>query len=307
MFEAFQVGSFIIWMRLLFLILGTWLAAEFFFRLAESANLNLDHMKEKGWFYAISFFVLGRLLAVVSNYQAYLQEPFRFFIFWDGGFSFMGGAIGIGLVLFFSTRDQRATFLQWLDVLLPATMFGLAFDWLGKYMAAQSYGKPTNSFLGVIFDTPNVRYAVPIHPVQLYYFLFYVVLTFLLLLIRKHSRRAGSETLFGIVVASLGVFLLEFLRGDFGIPVFANIADFVFLGCLFVSLGVLAAVELRLSERGNMIYGISVAVITFIYVFVRRMLSFGDMQLRFSQVLAVLALFATIVYVLVHRRKYPHL
>ncbi len=294
-------------MRPVFLVLGTWLAAEFFFRLAAAANLSLQHIKEKSWVYVLSFFLCGRLMAIVSTYQAYFQSPLRIFIVWDGGFSFLGGAIGIGIVLFFATRDQRATFLQWLDVLLPATTFGLGFDWFGKFMAAQSYGKPTNFFLGMIFDTLNVRYAVPIHPVQLYYALFYFVLTFVLLLIRKHSRRAGAETLFGIICASIAVFLLEFLRGDFGIPVFATVSDFIFLGCLFVSLGVQAAIELRLSERGNFIYGMTVAVLTLIYVIGRRWLSFGDVQLRFSQVLAVLALLATVVYVVVHRRKYPHL
>src|SRR5690606_38959653 len=96
---------------------------------------------------------------------------------------------------------------------------------------------------------------VPIHPVQMYYAVFFFALTFLLLLIRKNSKRAGAETLFGIIIASVGIFLLEFLRGDFGIPVFANITDFLFLGCLFASLGVLAALELRMTQRENTIYG----------------------------------------------------
>ncbi len=294
-------------MRLVFLLIGSWIAAEFFFRLALSANLGLQHLKDKGWIFGTVFLVMGRLMAILANYQTYMKDPFRVIVVWDGGFSFLGGAIGIGVVLFFTTRDHRTTFLQWLDVLVPATTLGLAFDWLGKFMAAQSYGKPTDSFLGMIFDVPDVRYAVPIHPVQLYYFVFFAVVTFVLLLIRKNSKRAGAETFFGILFASIATFFLEFLRGDFGINVFANVLDFIFLGGLFVSLGVLAAIEFRLSERGNTIYGATVFVLTMIYVVARRWISFGDIQLRFTQVLAVLALLATVVYVVVHRRKYPHL
>jgi phosphatidylglycerol:prolipoprotein diacylglycerol transferase len=308
-FEAFTLfnGHLIVWMHVVFLLIGWWCAAEFFFRLALSSNLNLDHLRDHGFLYLIAFGVAGRLLAIVAIYQAYMQDPMRIFIVWDGGFSFLGGCIGVGVVLFFVTRDQRATFLQWLDVLLPATTLGLAFEWLGNLMAAQSYGKPTNSIFGVVFDTLNGRYAVPIHPVQLYYTIFYLVLTFLLLIIRKNAKRAGSETLVGIVLSSVAVFMLEFFRGDSAIPVFANVMDFIFLGCLFVSLGVLAAIELRLSERGNMIYGACVGVLTVAYVIGRRWFDFGSVQLRFSQVLAVLALLATVVYVVVHRRKYPYL
>lgn len=294
-------------MRLVFLLLGTWIATEFFFRLALSANLGLQHLKDQGLLFGVTFILMGRLMAILANYQTYLHDPLRMFILWDGGFSFLGGAIGVGVVMFFTTRDHRTTFLQWLDVLVPATTLGLSFDWLGKFMAAQSYGKPTDFFLGMIFDVPGVRYAVPIHPVQLYYFAFFAVLTFLLLLIRQNSKRAGAETFFGIAFSAVAIFFLEFLRGDFGINVFANFIDFIFIGGLFLSLGVYAFIELKLTERGHMIYNISLGVLTIFYVIARRWIDFWDIQLRFTQVLAVLALLATVVYVVVHRRKYPHL
>ncbi len=307
MFEAIEFGPMILWMRVVFLLLAVWLSTEFFLRLAGSASLSIQSVKDNAKWHLLAFLVMGRLLAIVANYQAYLKNFSRIFIVWDGEFSFLGGAIGIGLVLFWSTRSQRATFLQWLDVLLPATTFGLAFDWIGMFLSAQSYGKPTNRAWGIVMDTFNVRYSVPIHPVQLYYAFFYFALTFALLLIRKHSKRAGAETLLGIIAASIAVFLFEFLRGDFGIPVFAMISDFIFLGCLFVSLGILAVIEQRLSERSNLIYSSSVAALTLVYVFLRPFIEFPQYQLRFSQVLAVLALLSTVVYVVVHRRKYPHL
>ncbi|MSR67847.1 hypothetical protein EXS65_03440 [Candidatus Peribacteria bacterium] len=307
MFEAIEFGPIIIWMRVVFLLLAVWMSAEFFLRLAGSASLSIQSVKDNAKWHLIAFLAMGRLLAIVGNYQAYLKNFFRVFIVWDGEFSFLGGAIGIALVLFWSTRNQRATFLQWLDVLLPAATFGLAFDWIGMFLSAQSYGKPTNASFGIVMDSFNVRYSVPIHPVQLYYALFYFALTFGLLLIRKHSKRAGAETLIGIILASVMVFLLEFLRGDFGIPVFAMLTDFIFLGCLFGSLGVLALIEQSLSERSNLIYGSCVAVLTIAYVLSRSWIDLPQYQLRFSQVLAILALLSTVVYVVVHRRKYPHL
>lgn len=307
MFEAFEIGPVIIWFRVVFLLLAIWMATEFFMRLAHAAGLSLQGFRENARWHLLAFILGGRVLAVVSQYQAYLSSPLRIFILWDGGFSFLGGAMGIATVLFFTTRSQRTTFLQWLDVLLPATMFGLAFDWFGMFMAAQAYGKPTDVPWGVTFDTFSVRYTVPIHPVQLYYVLFYLALTFVLLLIRKNARRAGAETMIGIIIASVGVFFLEFLRGDFGIPVFAMLTDFIFMGLLFLSLGILALIEQRLTERVNTIYSGGVMLLTIAYVLLRPWIGVVQYQFRFSQVLAILALLGTVVYVVVHRRKYPHL
>lgn len=307
MFEAFQFGPIIIWLRLVFLLLAIWMSSEFFFRLATSAGLSLQSIKDDARKHVLAFLLVGRLLAVLGSYQSYLRQWYRIFIFWDGGFSFLGGALGIALVLFWSTRKQRTTFLQWLDVLFPATTFGLALDWFGMFLSAQAYGKPTNVPWGVILDTFNVRYTVPIHPVQLYYALFYFGLTFVLLLIRKNAKRAGAETLVGIIASTIAVFSFEFFRGDFGIPVFAMFTDFIFLACLISSLGVLALIEQRLTERANTIYGSVVATLTVAYVVGRTWLEFPQYQLRFSQVLSILALLTTVVYVVVHRRKYPHL
>lgn len=307
MFEAFQFGPATIWMRLAFLLLAIWASSEFFFRLSKAAGLSLQNITDDAKFHLIAFLLGGRLFAIIANYQVYAKNWLRIFIVWDGAFSFIGASLGVALVLFLVTSKQRATFLQWLDVLLPATTFGLAFDWLGMFMSAQAYGKPTNMPWGVVMDTFSVRYTVPIHPVQIYYALFYFFLTFVLLLVRKYSKRAGAETLFGIAIASLAIFLFEFMRGDFGIPVFAKLTDFIFLGCLIVSLGVLGLIETRLTERTNTLYGGIVAVLTVVYVLSRSWIELPQYQLRFSQVLAILALLATVVYVVVHRRKYPHL
>ena len=157
------------------------------------------------------------------------------------------------------------------------------------------------------YDAINVRYTVPIHPVQLYYALFYFILTFVLLVVRKYSGRAGAETLAGIVLASLATFLIESFRGDFSIFVFATKLDFVVLFALFVSLGVFAAVELALSRVGMIVYETVLIAVFGGYLFWRTHVPMATFELRFSQFLAILALLATVVYVLVHRRRYPHL
>ncbi len=307
MFQAFQIGSLILWTRLLFVLLGLWFSTDLFFRLAASANLSLQHFREHGVWYILAFFLGGRLSAMLIDYQAYLKDPFRIIVLSDGGFSFIGGALGIAVVLFFATRGHRSTFLQWLDALLPATTLGLVFDWVGAFFSGHAYGRPTNVFWGVTFDAMNVRYSVPIHPVQLYYALFYFFLTFVLLIIRKKAKRVGTETLAGIVCATLATFFLENYRGDFGIPVFANDMDFVLLVGLFLSLGFFAAFEQKLSKKFSFLYEFSVLLLAGGYLIARPFLNLETFEFRFSQLLALLALLGTIVYIVDHRRRYPYL
>jgi len=307
MFDAFSVGPFIIWIRIVFLLLGAWLSLEFFLRLAQSAHLSLQPFRDRAVAFLFAFIAGGRLLALLAEYRVYLRDPFRSFVLWDGNFSFLGGAIGIGIVLYLVTRAHRTTFMQWLDILTPAACFGLAFDWLGKFTSGQAYGRPTDMFWGVTYEAIDVRYVVPVQPVQIFYAIFFAVLTFVLLVVRKRAIRAGSETLVGIVLASVATFFFEYMRGDFAPPVFATQLDFGVLALLFVSLGLFAAVELRLSVKQTYIYEGMLVFAVLLYLWLRSMIHLPAMELRFSQFLAVLSLLATVVYVIVHRRKYPHL
>lgn len=306
MFEAVQIGPFLIWTHIVFLMLGVWLSSEFFFRLAQSAHFSLQPFLEKRWWYVGGFALGGRLIAMLTQYRVYVRNPLRIFVVWDGNFSFLGGIIGVAVVLWYVNRSSRATFLQWLDVLLPAATFGLVFDWIGKFFAGQEYGRPTDVFWGVTYDAIQVRYAVPVHPVQLYYAVFYLVLSFLLLIVRKHAKRAGGETLFGIVVAALGTMFFENFRGDFAISVFANQLDFVVLVLLFAGLAVFSLLEVRMKQWGIIAYELGMALCFGFYLYLRMQMEL-TIELRFSQLLAVLALLATVVYVVVHRRRYPHL
>lgn len=306
MFQAFELGPFLLWTRLIFILLGIWLSAEFFLRLSESANLSLQHFRDHGLWYCFAFVLGGRVVAMLAEYRVYLRDPLRTVFLTDGNFSFLGAAIGIGVVLYVTTRGQRTTFLQWLDALLPATCLGLVFSWVGSFFAGDAYGRPTDVFWGVIYDTPSVRYTIPLHPVQLYYALFYFLLTFLLLIIRKRSKRVGAETLIGIVTACVGAFVLESYRGDFSIPVFATLLDFCVLTFLFISLGVFALIENRISSKLSLSYELCLLLGTIGYMFMRAWLDLETFELRVSQLLAVLALLITVVYVVVERRKHPY-
>lgn len=318
MFEAFQIGPFLFRSYTLLLLIGIWLGVELFLRLAASEGLRVALFLKKAPWFLVAFLIGGRLLAILLLYRAYMQDSTRILIFWDGEFNVVGGFVGIVIMLYIFTRSQHSTFLRWIDALIPAFALILAFDWLGRFFGALSYGKPTDVAWGVVMESMSVRYTVPIHPVQLYYALSLFGLTFLLLLLEKRKKGkdgqrkvkassvSGVTTLLGIILASIGVIILEFMRGDFAITVFAKLSDFFFLTLLFVSLGFIAAYERRISLRYSMINSILVGLCTMAYLLLRPLITVASVEWRFSQFLAVLAILATSVYVVAHRWKYSH-
>jgi prolipoprotein diacylglyceryltransferase len=310
MFEAFYIGPFLVWSRIIFFLLGLHLTSTYIFRLAHQGNLSLKHFQDFAWYYLINFILCGRIAAIIVQSQLYARDPFRVFILWDGNFSFIGGMFGIALVLYYVTKNHRTTFLQWLDVLLPATCIGVACDWLGRMLSCTSYGRPTDSIFSYTCNSIDVRFVVPIVPVQLYYALFYFVLTFVLLAIHKYSRRAGAETIVGIVLACLFTVYMEFFRGDFSKSVFFSIYDVAVLCVLFSTLLLFAVLERKISPKIIMIGESVISLSVFAYLYARfwlKLITVSTYELRVSQFMALLVLLATVVYVIIHRQKYPHL
>lgn len=91
------------------------------------------------------------------------------------------------------------------------------------------------------------------------------------------------------------------------IPVFASYFDMIILTLLFVSLGIFAYFETRLSKRVITIAQTILLIVFGGYILMRGSLPFDTFELRFSQFLSLLGLLSTIVYVIVHRQKHPDL
>ena len=325
MFEAFQLGPFLFRTHILFLLIGVWLATELFLRTAMSENMRTTIFVRKAIWFFIAFLIGGRLLGMILFYRIYVQDPLRILVIWDGIFSVVGGCAGIAITIFVMTWDQRAVFLRWMDTLLPSIILLIAFDWIGKFFGSLSYGKPTDVLWGVAYNSIQVRYTVPVHPVQLYYAFWFFGLTVLLLILRKggsnspkssyigipkfavQNVKPGLITLVGIILGCLAVIFFEFMRGDFAVMVFAKFSDFLFLVLLFASLGMLSFYERKISHKYSMVNSALLGIGTVLYLVVRPMINIASVEWRFSQFLAVLVILSTIVYVVIHRWKYPRL
>ncbi len=134
-----------------------------------------------------------------------------------GGATFYGGLLG-ALALFppllAIRRERTVTIYDRLCDLAPCIAAGHCLGRIGCFFGGCCFGKPTDSFLGVVFPEGSMPYefyggAVAVHPTQLYEAAF---LALLALFLWKPAKRDAFPLY--LILYGIWRFFLEFLRGD---------------------------------------------------------------------------------------------
>jgi phosphatidylglycerol:prolipoprotein diacylglycerol transferase len=119
-------------------------------------------------------------------------------------------------MLWFFKKNNIPT-LPMLDVMAIVTCIVHGFGRIGCFMSGCCHGKPTDSFLSVVFTNPVCQAEplnTPLHPTQLYESGFIFTLMVALLIIKRNKKFDGQLFLIYLIAYSVGRNLLEFLRGD---------------------------------------------------------------------------------------------
>ena len=139
---------------------------------------------------------LGVILGGRIGYMLFYQIPYQFdaladnpllaLKIWEGGMSFHGGLIGVGIATWYVCRTHKVPLLRMTDIAAAATPIGLLLGRCANFINAELYGRPTNGPMGMIFPeghgsggppgafdwaTKQWIYSgaeVPRHPSQLY-------------------------------------------------------------------------------------------------------------------------------------------
>ena len=172
-------------------------------------------------FYVTLGIILGGRLGYVLFYRPlhYLQNPLDIPQLWDGGMSFHGGAIGVGLGIIWMARRHQLDWLRILDYVVCCLPFGLFLGRLANFVNAELWGRETDVPWAVRF--PEVQEGLqflgpPRHPSQLYEALLEGILLFIVLwyLFRRTRARWQPGRLTGafLLVYGLSRFVIEFYR-----------------------------------------------------------------------------------------------
>ena len=199
-------------------IVALWLVR----RWAPAAGLSRDHVENLAVWSLAGAFAGARLYFIAQNDPgAYLREPWRIFMLWEGGLAFFGGLFGAVLAAFVYVRRHAVPFARAADLFAPAIPIAAAIGRIPCWLAGMDYGTPTTVPWSVIYTHPS-SYApndgVPRHPVQLYELLGDLAIAGILLKMRGRFHE-GSPFLLYLVLFSMLRFLLFFVRGD--VPIVA--------------------------------------------------------------------------------------
>lgn len=215
-----QIGPIIVYSVWLFAGIGFLLGVFIFTYLAHKKRLNINFIYNHSFGLFISALIGARVVFVIKNFSYYFPEfntqTFMHSLFiWDKGLSLIGGLLGIvGALLYYANKEKEQT-KKWLDILTISALFALAVGHIGTFLDGSAYGNITSLPWGMIFDNPSIKYAVPIHPTQLYSFLFTSILAILLLFYyRKKRPKAGKTIYIGLGIYAVFLFLQGFIRGD---------------------------------------------------------------------------------------------
>ncbi len=178
---AFNLGSIKVhWYGLMYLVgfVGAWLLARYRANKPNS-GWRSQQVADLIFYAAVGVIVGGRLGYVLFyNLPVYAAHPLNIFQIWDGGMSFHGGMLGVGVATWIFAWTQQRSWMDVIDFVAPLVPIGLAAGRIGNFINGELWGRVTTVPWGMVY--PNAG-PLPRHPSEIYEFLLEGVVLFIIL------------------------------------------------------------------------------------------------------------------------------
>jgi len=201
--------------------------------LGKKEGISPKYVWDFGFVVIISAIIGSKVLLVITSADYYLQDLSRLFSidFLRAGGVFYGGLLGaiVGCYIF-SRLNPSVSFFRMSDIAAPAIPLGQAIGRLGCFSAGCCWGSHSELPWAVTFTNSyshnliGVPLHEPLHPIQLYESLVWLILFFVLLTALKKKFFRVPGQLLCVYLVSFGIirFLLEYLRGDLERGIYFN-------------------------------------------------------------------------------------
>lgn len=160
----------------------------------------------------VCMFIGARFFYVfIYNWDYYSVNMMELLSVWKGGLSFHGALVGLCVGGYIFARQNKIPWISVMDSVALAGTQGLFFGRLGNFINGELYGRPTNSWVGIIF--PNGGGLYPRHASQLYEAILEgLVLSAILWFMKGRTKIYGM--IGAVFVGGYGVFrfIVEFFR-----------------------------------------------------------------------------------------------
>jgi phosphatidylglycerol:prolipoprotein diacylglycerol transferase len=166
-------------------------------------------------------YVLFYMLPSANERLALAEDLTRVFKIWEGGMSFHGGLIGVGIAIYLFARRHKIPLLSLADLAAAVTPIGLGLGRLANFVNAELYGRESDAPWAMQFPVRDQTGAITHltaarHPSQLYEAFLEGLVLFVIVRFATHNKltltRPGLTT--GIFLMGYGWFrfFVEFVR-----------------------------------------------------------------------------------------------
>ncbi len=212
--------------------------------------------------------IAGGRLGFVLFYQPayYLSHPVEIPMVWQGGMSFHGGFLGVGIAALVWTGRHKVPRLSAADTIALGVPAGLMLGRIANFINNELWGRATDAPWGVVFPGPSAQDCGQIagvcarHPSQLYEAGLEGLLllgVMLLLAFRRDALKIPGQ-ITGVFLAGYGIarFIVEFFRqaDDQFITVDNPMGYVIRLGDFGLSMGQLLSLPMVLAGVALIVY-----------------------------------------------------
>ena len=209
--ELFHFAHLTIYTYAFLIGLGT-LAAVIYTKI--QAKKDFDNISLPYSFFYLIFimgFIGGKIFFYLENPKLYINDPGLLLKNFSGGFVFYGSFIFIIPAVIWYLKKKHISFWPMLDILAITTTIVHSIGRLGCFFGGCCYGKPTDSFTGMVFPGTH---GTAVHPTQLYESLGVLAIMIILLQLKKRSHFPGQIFLTYTILYAVLRQIIELFRGD---------------------------------------------------------------------------------------------
>lgn len=133
------------WYGLMYLLAFAFAYGFAWYRAKQRADWDTDMVADLV-FYGAMGVILGGRIGYVLFYQfdELLKNPMYLFKVWEGGMSFHGGFIGVGLAMWYFAHKYKKNVFSVLDFIIPCVPTGLLFGRIGNFINGELWGRVSN-------------------------------------------------------------------------------------------------------------------------------------------------------------------
>lgn len=240
----FKIGSIDFPSYTIFILVGILAATYVGFRLARHYGLPVIYVLDMAIIGIVAGFAGGRLAHVLverPDYYFTLEDPFRVFYFWQGGFVSWGAHAAVLASWVFYLRWRRQALWDYMDIAALSVPAALFFGRIGCLMTGCCFGKPTDFFISLTFAEHGFFPNTPLHATQVYLMLNAFLIGAILCWVAWRRWQFQGQLFFLLLILyAAGRTLIEFLRGDVERGVYfggrISAAQIVMIGYFFLGL-----------------------------------------------------------------------